>query len=108
LTSAKDPLEIYASELEELVSLCTKQLTSTQDMAVFALADVYDALTSKRVYKSAYTEDAAREIIVRKSGSRATHVPRKRKLAVRASLMTFPRVAGRERRHTVYWEPGQT
>lgn len=43
LTSAKDQLEIYAGELEELVSLRTKQLTATQDMAVFALAHVVDS-----------------------------------------------------------------
>jgi response regulator RpfG family c-di-GMP phosphodiesterase len=43
LTEAKDQLEIYAEELEELVSLRTKQLTATQDMAVFALAHVADS-----------------------------------------------------------------
>jgi putative two-component system response regulator len=43
LTYAKEQLEIYASELEELVSLRTKQLTATQDMAVFALAHVMDS-----------------------------------------------------------------
>lgn len=43
LTSAKDQLEIYNSELEQLVSLRTKQLTATQDMAVFALAHVVDS-----------------------------------------------------------------
>ena len=43
LTIAKDQLEIYASELEELVSVRTKQLTATQDMAVFALAHVADS-----------------------------------------------------------------
>ena len=43
LTVAKDQLEIYASELEELVSVRTKQLTATQDMAVFALAHVADS-----------------------------------------------------------------
>jgi putative two-component system response regulator len=36
---------------------------------IVALADVYDALTSKRVYKPPYGPDAAREIIVRDSGS---------------------------------------
>jgi putative two-component system response regulator len=36
---------------------------------IVALADVYDALTSRRVYKPAYTSDAAREIIIRDSGS---------------------------------------
>jgi putative two-component system response regulator len=43
VTMAKEQLEIYASELEELVSLRTKQLTATQDMAVFALAHVADS-----------------------------------------------------------------
>ena len=43
LTVAKDQLEIYASELEELVSIRTKQLIATQDMAVFALAHVADS-----------------------------------------------------------------
>ena len=43
LTIAKDQLEIYAGELEELVSVRTKQLTATQDMAVFALAHVADS-----------------------------------------------------------------
>jgi putative two-component system response regulator len=43
LTVAKDQLEIYASELEELVSVRTRQLTATQDMAVFALAHVADS-----------------------------------------------------------------
>jgi putative two-component system response regulator len=33
-----------------------------------ALADVYDALTSKRVYKDAFAHDIAREIILRDSG----------------------------------------
>jgi putative two-component system response regulator len=36
---------------------------------IVALADVYDALTSKRVYKEAFFHDAAREIIVRESGT---------------------------------------
>lgn len=36
---------------------------------IVALADVYDALTSRRVYKPAYTPDAAREIIVCDSDS---------------------------------------
>ena len=43
LTIAKDQLEIYNRELEELVSLRTRQLTATQDMAVFALAHVADS-----------------------------------------------------------------
>jgi putative two-component system response regulator len=34
-----------------------------------ALADVYDALTSKRVYKDAFSHDIAREIIVKDSGT---------------------------------------
>jgi putative two-component system response regulator len=35
---------------------------------IVALADVYDALTSKRPYKKAFSHDAAREIILEKSG----------------------------------------
>jgi len=35
---------------------------------IVALADVYDALTSKRIYKDAYTHDKAKEIIVADSG----------------------------------------
>lgn len=36
---------------------------------IVALADVYDALTSKRCYKSAITHDVARAIIVKESGA---------------------------------------
>ena len=36
---------------------------------ILALADVYDALTSKRVYKDAYGHDIARAMIVQDSGS---------------------------------------
>jgi putative two-component system response regulator len=36
---------------------------------IVALADVYDALTSKRVYKEAYSHEAAREIIINESGT---------------------------------------
>jgi putative two-component system response regulator len=43
LTIAKDQLKIYASELEDLVSVRTKQLIATQDMAVFVLAHVADS-----------------------------------------------------------------
>ena len=35
---------------------------------IVAVADVYDALTSKRVYKGAYSHSIAREIIVKDSG----------------------------------------
>lgn len=35
---------------------------------IVALADVYDALTSKRVYKAAFTHEAARQIVVDGSG----------------------------------------
>ena len=35
---------------------------------IVALADAYDALTSKRVYKSAFTHDIARSIIVQENG----------------------------------------
>jgi putative two-component system response regulator len=43
LTVAKNQLEIYAGELEDLVSVRTKQWTATQDMAVFALASLADS-----------------------------------------------------------------
>ena len=36
---------------------------------IVALADVYDALTSRRVYKSAFTHDVARQMIVSESGT---------------------------------------
>src|SRR5205823_936567 len=36
---------------------------------IVALADVYDALTSKRVYKDAFAHDVARDIIEKESGS---------------------------------------
>jgi putative two-component system response regulator len=36
---------------------------------VVALADVYDALTSKRVYKAAFAHDIAKAIIVKDSGT---------------------------------------
>jgi len=36
---------------------------------IVALADVYDALTSPRIYKPAYEPDYAREIIMRESGA---------------------------------------
>lgn len=35
---------------------------------IVALADVYDAITSKRVYKAAYTHDIARDIIINERG----------------------------------------
>ncbi len=35
---------------------------------IVALADVYDALTSRRVYKAAFTHDVAKGIIVKESG----------------------------------------
>lgn len=34
-----------------------------------ALADVYDALVSERVYKKPYSKDTAREIILQGSGT---------------------------------------
>ena len=43
LTIAKEQLQLYNTELEQLVSVRTKQLTATQDMAVFALAHVADS-----------------------------------------------------------------
>jgi putative two-component system response regulator len=36
---------------------------------IVAVADVYDALTTKRVYKPAYSHDAANAIIEQASGS---------------------------------------
>ena len=36
---------------------------------ITALADVYDALTSKRVYKKAFVHTVARNIIIEESGS---------------------------------------
>jgi len=36
---------------------------------IVALADVYDALTSQRVYKAAMSAEAAREVIVKESGT---------------------------------------
>ena len=36
---------------------------------VVALADVYDALTSKRVYKDAFAHDIAKSIIVKDAGT---------------------------------------
>ena len=36
---------------------------------IVAVADVYDALTTKRVYKNAFTHDIARSMIVEESGS---------------------------------------
>jgi putative two-component system response regulator len=36
---------------------------------IFSVADVYDALVSKRVYKAAFTHDVARSIIVKGRGS---------------------------------------
>ena len=35
---------------------------------IVAVADVYDALTTKRVYKDAWTHEAARDLIVKESG----------------------------------------
>ena len=35
---------------------------------IVALTDVYDAVTSKRVYKTAYTHDIARDIVVKERG----------------------------------------
>jgi len=43
LTLARDRLEIYAREMEGLVSLRTNQLSATQDMVVFALANLADS-----------------------------------------------------------------
>jgi putative two-component system response regulator len=43
LTVARDQLEIYSKELEQVVSLRTSQLTATQDMTVFALAQLADS-----------------------------------------------------------------
>jgi putative two-component system response regulator len=35
---------------------------------IVALADVYDALTAKRVYKNAFTHDVAKSVILEESG----------------------------------------
>jgi response regulator RpfG family c-di-GMP phosphodiesterase len=43
LSAAKDQLELYANELETLVSVRTKQWIATQDMTVFALAWLADS-----------------------------------------------------------------
>ena len=37
---------------------------------VMALADVYDALITRRIYKEAYTRDKVQEIILAESGAR--------------------------------------
>jgi HD-GYP domain-containing protein (c-di-GMP phosphodiesterase class II) len=36
---------------------------------IVALADVYDALTSRRVYKAAFAHDVAKSMIVAESGA---------------------------------------
>ena len=36
---------------------------------IVAVADVYDALTSRRVYKNAFSHDIAKSIIVKDSGT---------------------------------------
>ena len=36
---------------------------------IVAVADVYDALTSKRVYKNAFTHEVARSILVKDAGT---------------------------------------
>jgi putative two-component system response regulator len=36
---------------------------------IFAVADVYDALVSKRIYKAAYTHDVAYNIILKGDGT---------------------------------------
>jgi putative two-component system response regulator len=36
---------------------------------IMALADVYDALTSRRVYKEAYRHDAAKAMVVEERGT---------------------------------------
>jgi putative two-component system response regulator len=50
----------YPSHLKgEEIPLCSR---------IVALADVYDALTTKRVYKQAFTHEVARSIILKESG----------------------------------------
>jgi putative two-component system response regulator len=44
----------------EQIPLCSR---------IVALADVYDALTSKRVYKNAFAHEVARGIIIKDSGT---------------------------------------
>ena len=43
LADAKDQLQLYATDLERLVSLRSGQLQATQDMVVFALAKLADS-----------------------------------------------------------------
>ena len=43
LAAAKEELEIYANDLERLVATRTRQWTATQDMTVFALAQLTDS-----------------------------------------------------------------
>ncbi len=67
LSAANDRLELYTNELERLVSLRTRQLTATQDMAVFALAQLTDSrdpgtghhLMRMRAYSQTLAEELA-------------------------------------------------
>ncbi len=47
---------------------CIKGKEIPLSARIMALSDVYDALTSKRVYKEAYTHDIAKSIIISESG----------------------------------------
>lgn len=59
---------------------------------IFMIADTYDAITSNRVYRKARSPEAARDEIVRCSGSQFDPA------AVEAFLRLFPRWAARTRR----------
>jgi len=65
---------------------------------VVALADVYDALTSKRVYKAAFGHDIAKEIIVKDSG---THFDPRVVDAFLAAEQAFVAIAARYREAAV-------
>ena len=61
---------------------------------IVALADVYDALSSKRVYKDAFSHDAAKEIIVKGAG---THFDPRVIEAFLATEPTFVAIAAQYR-----------
>ncbi len=68
LCEARDQLATYSNELERLVTLRTQQLTSTQDMAVFALAQLADSRdpdTGEHIRRMrAYSQVLAEELSV--------------------------------------------
>jgi putative two-component system response regulator len=63
---------------------------------IVALADVYDALTSKRVYKDAFAHDIAKDIIVKDAG---THFDPRIVEAFQAAEPAFVAVRDRFREH---------